>query len=331
MLAHTLGMVLHQSLALSLVLGGKGVGIGSERHLGVDDHAPALGEADDDIGTEVLAGLVLGVLLDEELLVLAQAAVLQDGLQHHLAPVALHLAVALESLGEVGGIRAYLGGLLLEVRHGLLLLLLEEFHRSLEGMLQFLLAHLVHGLALLYRPLEVGKLLLDGFQEFVHLKAVVLLEGTLLGGELLGSGFLLFGGHPLHLLLQTFYFLLPLPVALLAELGGVLSLALHLQLQVLGIGRQYLRLGDELSLLVPGTLRRHQLANEEADGKTQYQSYCYFHCCLYFLLSLHLGIRMPKITCLDSRSFTSFSPQANTPYPQAMSFPYEDVNNLEMA
>ena len=42
----------------------------------------------------------------------------------------------------------------------LLLFLLEEFHRCLEGVLQFLLVHLVLGFALLYRFLEISKLFL---------------------------------------------------------------------------------------------------------------------------------------------------------------------------
>ena len=58
-----------------------------------------------------------------------------------------------------------------------MLFLLEEFHRSLEGTLQFLLIHLVLGLALFYRFFEIGKLLLDRFQEFIHLESVFFLEG----------------------------------------------------------------------------------------------------------------------------------------------------------
>ena len=235
MLAHTLGMRLHQPLPLLIRLCRQGIGIGGERYLAIYHHAPAFREADDDIGTEVLAVLILGVLLDKELLVLSQTTVFQDGFQYHLAPVALHLAVALQSLGKVGGIGTDLRGLLLQTCYSLLLFLLEEFHRSLEGTLQLLLIHLVLGLALFYRFLEIGKLLLDRFQKFIHLESVVFLECRLLGSELFGSSFLLFDGHAMHLLLQAFEFLRPLLVAFCTELFGKQPFVLHLGFQALDL------------------------------------------------------------------------------------------------
>ena len=235
MLAYTLGMRLHQPLPLLIGLCLQGIGIGGERYLAIYHHAPAFREADDNVGTEVLAVLILGILLDKELLVLSQTTVFQDGFQYHLAPVALHLTVTLQCLGKVGGIGTDLRGLLLQTCYSLLLFLLEEFHRCLEGTLQFLLIHLVLGLAFFYRFLEIGKLLLDRFQEFIHLESVVFLEGRLLGSELFGSSFLLFDGHAMHLLLQTFEFLRPLLVAFCTELFGKQPLVLHLGFQALDL------------------------------------------------------------------------------------------------
>ncbi len=139
----------------------------------------------------------------------------------------------------------------------MLLLLLEEAHGGLESALQFLLADLVAGTALLNRLLEIGELLLDRFQQFVHLQSVVLLQGRLLGCKLLCGGFLLFRGHALHLLSQAFEFLCPLRIALLAELGGILSLVSHLLFQV----RQLLlvRLPESLKLFLIGFRERCDL------------------------------------------------------------------------
>ena len=177
MLAHTLGMRLHQTISLLICLCRQGIGIGGERYLAIYHHTPAFRESHNDIGAIILAVLILGVLLDKELLVLSQTAVLQDGFQYHLAPVALHFAVSLQCLGKVGGIGSYLRCLLFQTRYSLLLFLLEELHRCLEGTLEFLLVHFVLGLAFFYRFLEIGKLLLDRFQEFIHLEPVVFLEG----------------------------------------------------------------------------------------------------------------------------------------------------------
>ena len=285
-------MRLHQPLPLLIGLCRQGIGIGGEGYLAVYHYAPAFREADDDIGTEVLAVLILGVLLDKELLVLSQTAVLQDGFQNHLAPVALHLAVAFQCLGKVGGIGTYLRGLLLQTRYCLLLFLLEELHRCLEGALEFLLIHLILGLAFFYRFLEIGKLLLDRFQEFIHLESVVFLEGRLLGSELFGSSFLLFDGHAMHLLLQAFEFLCPLLIAFRTELFGKLPLVLHLRFQglkfrsmmliaLVNVCRQHLSLCYELCFLLSCHLGFHQFTNEEADGKTYYDSDYYFHLSLF--------------------------------------------------
>ena len=232
-LANAQGVCFHQSVSVGIIVSCQGIGVSREGNLGVDHHASALRESDDDIRTEVLAILILGVLLDEELLILAQTTVFENRLQDHLSPVALQLAVALERLGQVGGIGTNLRGLLLEGGDGLLLFLLEELHRSLESALQFLLVYFVLGLAVFHRFLEVGELLLDRFQKLVHLQAVVLLERRLLGSELLSGSLLLLGSHSLHLLSQSLHLLRPLTVVLLSHLSGVLTLACHLFLEVL--------------------------------------------------------------------------------------------------
>ena len=185
-------MCLHQAFLFSLIFSCQSIGIGGKRNLGIDDHTSSFRESDDDIRTIVLSLFIFRILLNEEFLIFTKSAVLQDGFQHHLAPVALHLAVALQCLGQVGSIRANLLGLLLQVQYSLLLFLLEEFHRCLEGVLQFLLVHLVLGFALLYRFLEISKLFLDRFQEFIHLQTVVFLQSRLLGSQLLSRHLLLF-------------------------------------------------------------------------------------------------------------------------------------------
>ena len=292
-------MRLHQTISLLICLCRQGIGIGGERYLAIYHHAPAFREADDNIGTEVLAVLILGIFLDKELLVLSQTTVFQDGFQYHLAPVALHLAVALQSLGKIGGIGTNLRCLLFQTRYGLLLLLLEEFHRSLKGILQLLFVHFVLGLAFFYRFLEIGELLLNWFQEFIHLKSVVFLQGRLLGCELFCRHTLLLDGHSLHLLLQVFEFLHPLLVAFCPEFGGILPFVLHLnfqglnlrsmrllqglnlrsmmQIALFNVSLQHLRLRYKLRFLLSRLLGFHQFAHEEADGKTNDYSYYYFH------------------------------------------------------
>ena len=231
MLANTLCMCLHQSFSLSIILSSKGIRIGSKRNLRVDNHTSSFRESDDDIRAEILAILVLGIFLDKELLVFSQSAILQDGFQDHFSPVTLHLTITLQCLGEIGCIRTNLGRLLFQAQYSLLLFLLKEFHRSLEGILQFFLVYFILRFALLHRFLEISKLFLNRFQEFIHLQTVVFLQSRLLGSQLFRCHPLLLDIHPLHLLLEVFEFLRPLLVALCPKFRSILSLVLHLSFQ----------------------------------------------------------------------------------------------------
>ena len=283
-------MCLHQAFLFSLIFCCQSIGIGGKRNLGIDDHTSAFWESDDDIRTIVLSLFIFRILLNEEFLIFTKSAVLQDGFQNHLSPVALHLAVAFQCPGQIGGIGANLLGLLLQVQYSLLLFLLEEFHRCLEGVLQFLLVHLVLGLALLHRFLEISKLFLDRFQEFIHLQTVVFLQSRLLGSQLLSRHLLLFYRHSLHFLLQALEFLCPLLVAFRPEFCRIQPLVLHLRFQGLSLSSmrlfqglnlrsmmqitlfdvslQHLSLRYKLRFLFSRLFSFHQLAHEESDGKS---------------------------------------------------------------
>ena len=71
------------------------VGVGAQRDLGIDDQMLVVRQIDDGIRALAPAFTAEGHLT-LELDPLSQAGALEHGLQNHLAPVALHLAVALE-------------------------------------------------------------------------------------------------------------------------------------------------------------------------------------------------------------------------------------------
>lgn len=81
-----------------------------------------IGKLDDGIGTEQVAVAVAERLLQEVLLVLDQSAIFQRLVENHLAPVALHLRIALERLRERGGIVTDTLGLLFQLANRTLLL-----------------------------------------------------------------------------------------------------------------------------------------------------------------------------------------------------------------
>ena len=90
------------------------VDIRRERHLGVDNHLPVVGIRDNHVGLHPGSFLVLVViaidilqeLLHEIFPPLGQSRPFQYIFKNHLSPVALHLGVPLEGIGEVIGLGA---------------------------------------------------------------------------------------------------------------------------------------------------------------------------------------------------------------------------------
>ena len=154
----------------------------------------------------------------------------------------------------MGGVGADALRLFAELRHGLLLLLLKELERAFKGRSHLLPTRRTEFAALLDRPAEVGKLLLDGAEEGVHLGAVGRLQIGLLGLELLKRGFLqgLALGAPLFLpacLVGRPHFARPL-LRLRQELAGAFLLLCQLPLGIVcgcrGCGVQLLHLRREV-------------------------------------------------------------------------------------
>ena len=88
----------------SLVLGARAVDEGRERHLRVDDDPFPLGQVEDHVGPQVVARSVLEVVLRVVVHPFDEVRVVENRLQNHLAPVALDLRIALERVGQIGGL-----------------------------------------------------------------------------------------------------------------------------------------------------------------------------------------------------------------------------------
>ena len=54
-----------------------------------------------------------------------------------------------------------------------------------------------------------------------------------------------------------------------------------MQITLFDVSRQHLSLRNELRFLLSRLLSFHQLAHEESDGKTHYNSYNYLHLSLF--------------------------------------------------
>ena len=94
------GDEMHGALGLGLGLDGGEVGI--ERRLGVDDHTPSAGQADDEVGPSATVVGVARLLLDE-VDVVQHAGELDHAAELHLAPAAARFGAA-ESLDQVAGL-----------------------------------------------------------------------------------------------------------------------------------------------------------------------------------------------------------------------------------
>ena len=213
-------MLLQQPLALLERLCLRGFLIGCERHLGVYDRRLMIGKLDDGIGTEQVAVAVAERLLQEVLLVLDQSAIFQRLVENHLAPVALHLRIALERLRERGGIVTDTLGLLFQLANrtlllffhpadGLFLLVVKFLHRLFKGglylslVLGSLLAVVADGL------LEGFYTFLEGRQQGVQAFTVLLVQLALALVEHLRSHVTDFFLHQLVLRLLLLHHLCP--------------------------------------------------------------------------------------------------------------------------
>ena len=117
------------------------VEIGGEAHLAVNDDAAFAGAVHNDIGAVVGAFFVLYVLLHFELYARSESAVFQNAGKELLAPIALHLAVALQRLCQVGGVALHLLGVPEQPFDGLVhacLLCRGLFSGLIDALLHFL-------------------------------------------------------------------------------------------------------------------------------------------------------------------------------------------------
>lgn len=74
---------------------------GRQRDLRVDDDAFSLGQPQHHVGTAVVAFAVLDVELRLVVDAADEARMVEDGFENHLAPVALHLRIALQGVGQI--------------------------------------------------------------------------------------------------------------------------------------------------------------------------------------------------------------------------------------
>ena len=96
------GDVCREGAAPLLVGLGRGIGHESrQRDLRIDDDLFLFGEVQHDVGPQVAPLLVLDVVLRLVMDPLGEGRVVEDRFEQHLAPVALHLRIALQRLREV--------------------------------------------------------------------------------------------------------------------------------------------------------------------------------------------------------------------------------------
>ena len=87
--------------ALLLVFGRRVVDECRERDFGVDDDVLLLGQVQHHVGPQVASFGILDIVLRFVVDAFQQRRIVQNGLQQHFAPVALHLGVAFEGVGQV--------------------------------------------------------------------------------------------------------------------------------------------------------------------------------------------------------------------------------------
>ncbi len=132
-----------------------------QRHLGVDHHVAPFRQAHDHVGQAPLAVRVDAGHLRLELASLVQAGLLEDALEDHLAPVSLHLAVALQRARQAQRLVAHPPVELLQRRD------LVQQARARLG---------VAGVDLVDATAEVGELLAQRVQREIERGPAVLAE-----------------------------------------------------------------------------------------------------------------------------------------------------------
>ena len=101
---HRLQVCLQRSTTLGWRLGCIITEVIGERHLRVDNNILSARQAHNHIGTHVAALIYGHCALHLVVDALRQARVVKDGLKNSLTPIALHLRVALQCIGKVGGL-----------------------------------------------------------------------------------------------------------------------------------------------------------------------------------------------------------------------------------
>ena len=153
MVAHRGDVLLERHRLLQIVSGVVPALIGGQRHLGVDDDVLLLGQVDDDVGLVALALVHLDVDLGVVLMPLAQAALGEDPRQHHLPPVALLLAVALEGPGQRRRLFSHAG---------------VELGKALQLELEVVALGRLLGVGLSHLAAKALQLLLEWSQQEIH-------------------------------------------------------------------------------------------------------------------------------------------------------------------
>ena len=178
MLAHRGEVALQSGLPQVLVASVHIVGVGRERDLGIDDQALLVGQVENHIGPQaaslvVFQNLAIVVACDLHLIVqpFLQAREVEYLLEHHFSPVALHLAVAAQGLGEL---TCFLADAAVHVAQVLDLLLqggsvapllrlvgldgglegVEVVFKGIQDVVEALLVGIFHGMALLGKQLR---------------------------------------------------------------------------------------------------------------------------------------------------------------------------------
>ena len=115
----------------------------------------------DHVGTQVAALLVLDVVLRFVVDALRERRAVEDRLQQHFAPIALHFRVAFQGVGQVAGLGRDV---------------LVELHEAFEFGFQFAALRGLRGVDLLDPFAEIDDVVLEGFQQDVDRLLAGLLE-----------------------------------------------------------------------------------------------------------------------------------------------------------
>src|SRR5690606_6196247 len=244
-LAHVVaqGLGVPGQVLLALGLGNVAAGalVVQQRHLGVDDDLPVLGQQQQGVRAIAIAVLVGEALLGEVLLPLLQAGAFQQALELELAPVALGAVVGGQGAGQAVGL---LGQLPVELEQ------LPQLRLQAGPLLAFLLVGFAD------QATEVADLLAQRVEQLPQLAGVLLAEAAGLVLEDLLRQLLELGLEPVAGLLQV----------AVALLGGALLL--------LQAGTQHRQLGLAVAAAgFPGFVQpaADQDGGRQADGNQAQQ------------------------------------------------------------